>query len=79
PRPRNPWILFRGDALKMYKPAEGETGQQQAQVSKEIAKMWRNASPQIRAHYEDLAEIEKAEHKAKYPDYKYQPKSKEQK
>jgi len=41
--------------------------------------MWRNASADTRAKFERMADEVKAEHKRKFPDYKFQPKKKEEK
>jgi hypothetical protein len=35
--------------------------------------MWKSESPEIRAHYERLSDIKKAEHQAMYPGYRFQP------
>lgn len=76
PRPRNAWIIFRTDQLKLRQPAPGARPQLQAHASKDIAKIWKNLSPEVRAEYERRAAEEKAEHERRYPNYKYKPRSK---
>lgn len=80
PRPRNPWIIFRTDMLKQRQPRPpGTQPQLQADASKDIAKLWRNLSPEVREEYERRAAEEKVEHERRYPNYKYKPKSKAEK
>ncbi|KAJ7072458.1 hypothetical protein C8F01DRAFT_1104064 [Mycena amicta] len=73
PRPPNAWILYRTDRAK-------EIGRKaQADVSREISAMWRNELPVVRAQYERMADIKKAEHHAMYPEYRFQPVKREEK
>ena len=79
-RPPNPWILYRCDkakALKQEKP--GMPILRQADLSKVISAMWRAETPEVRAHYERLADIKKAEHLVAHPDYRFQPMKKGEK
>ncbi|OAV99812.1 hypothetical protein PTTG_00444 [Puccinia triticina 1-1 BBBD Race 1] len=49
-------------------------GLAQCLLSKEIATKWHSESQEVKSDYEKKAEIIKAEHAIKYPDYKYSPK-----
>ena len=73
PRPRNSWILYRRDQLRLL--PRGQLTQ--ADVSQLISKMWREAPEHVHAEYERRAEEEKAEHKRLFPDYRYRPMKKE--
>jgi hypothetical protein len=42
-------------------------------ISKIVANMWRQESPEVKAHFASLADAEKRAHMLKYPDYKYRP------
>ncbi|CCM00606.1 uncharacterized protein FIBRA_02642 [Fibroporia radiculosa] len=82
PRPQNAWILYRSDKLREMMQRQTESGQPkkaQADVSKEVALLWKTESPAVRAEYERLAEMKKLEHQTKYPGYKFQPMKKEDK
>ncbi|KAF7321487.1 HMG box domain-containing protein [Mycena kentingensis (nom. inval.)] len=73
PRPPNAWILYRSEKAKDWgRMAQGD-------ISKQISHMWKNESPAVRAEYERRADIKKAEHQAKYPEYRFQPLKKEEK
>ncbi|KNE97940.1 hypothetical protein PSTG_08813 [Puccinia striiformis f. sp. tritici PST-78] len=72
PRPPNSWILYRSDKIVEMK-AEHK-GLAQCLLSKEIATRWHNESKEVKNEYEKKAEVIKAEHAVKYPDYKYSPK-----
>ncbi|PVG02983.1 hypothetical protein CPB86DRAFT_811111 [Serendipita vermifera] len=73
PRPANAWILYRSDKMKGMVPEPGQPRQPQADISKLIAAMWKNENPEVRAHYEALSDMKKAEHLALYPGYRFQP------
>lgn len=79
PRPPNAWILYRSDRVREMPPPLPGQLRTQADVSRAISEQWRNESEATRAEYERRAEMKKAEHHAQYPDYRFQPKSKEQK
>ncbi|CAH7686194.1 expressed protein [Phakopsora pachyrhizi] len=76
PRPPNSWILYRSDKIVEMKSLN--LGLAQSVLSKEIAAKWHNETSEVKKEYEKKAEIIKAEHAAKYPDYKYNPKRKKQ-
>nr|ODN94545.1 hypothetical protein L204_04678 [Cryptococcus depauperatus CBS 7855] len=72
PRPRNAFILFRKHVVdSKLIPASVEVRHQNVSII--TAKMWSEADPQTKAHFNELARIEKEEHMKKYPGYRYQP------
>ncbi|KAF8317888.1 hypothetical protein DL93DRAFT_2076392 [Clavulina sp. PMI_390] len=83
PRPRNPWILYRSDKLllaNVVAARAGLTGQRmkpQAGLSRDIATDWHNENHDVREYYQYNSEVEKIEHKAVYPEYKFAPRNKE--
>ncbi|KAI0958284.1 hypothetical protein AcV7_004143 [Taiwanofungus camphoratus] len=80
PRPPNAWILYRSDKLHQIPPGPpGQPKRAQAEVSKLISEMWKAESNEVRAEYERLADMKKAEHHALYPHYRFQPMKKEDK
>lgn len=80
PRPPNAWILYRSDKLReLPPPAPNQPRRAQADVSKLISHMWKHESEYVRAEYERLADVKKAEHQALYPGYRFQPMKKEEK
>lgn len=79
-RPSNAWILYRKHKSQtLPPPPPGAPRRPQADASKIIASMWRSEPLHIRAEWERRAEEEKAKHKMIYPDYKFNPESKEKK
>lgn len=80
PRPPNAWILYRSDKLRQLPPVEpGGPRRAQADVSRLIAQMWKSETEQTRTEYERRADAKKAEHAILYPNYRFQPQTKEQK
>ncbi|KAL1733197.1 hypothetical protein EV714DRAFT_204996 [Schizophyllum commune] len=69
-RPSNAFFHFRSHFIKKNK-AVGITGDNQADVSKVAAAVWKAMSPEATAVYEEQAKAEAEQHKKKYPDYKY--------
>lgn len=39
----------------------------------EVARLWKNEAPEVKAYYGQLADLEAQEHKQRYPDYRYTP------
>ncbi len=77
PRPSNRFFIYRAEQTALHKklnPLDHQTD-----ISKIIAERWKHETPEVIAKYEQKAQAAKAEHKLLYPDYKYQPKSKQQK
>ncbi|WWC71342.1 uncharacterized protein I206_105296 [Kwoniella pini CBS 10737] len=72
PRPRNAFILFRKHVVdSKLIPASVEMRHQNVSII--TAKMWSEAPKDQKAHFNELAKIEKEEHMKKYPGYRYQP------
>lgn len=42
-------------------------------LATEVARLWKNETPEVKAYYGHLAELEAQEHKQRYPDYRYNP------
>ncbi len=51
PRPPNPWILFRSDKCIEF----GSVGRVQKDFTKELAKLWKEASDEVKAYYQEKA------------------------
>ena len=65
-------------ARPVFLPKGGKRLKPQAGLSRDIAADWHNETPDVRDYYHYLSEIEKIEHKALYPNYKFAPKTKEE-
>ncbi|TPX37639.1 hypothetical protein SmJEL517_g00594 [Synchytrium microbalum] len=83
PRPPNSFILYRRERhaaiTSQYKNSAGKVLNNNV-ISKIVASMWQNESPEVKATYTAKAEEEKKAHREKassyitrYPHYKYQP------
>jgi len=70
-RPPNAFFLYRSDKLEEVR-AELGTAQQNS-LSKVLAERWNNETPEVRQIYKDLAEQVKADHLARYPNYRFNP------
>lgn len=80
PRPANAWILYRSDKIKELPPVPpGAPRRPQSDVSKMISRMWKEETDAVKAIYEKRAELKKAEHQARYPNYRFQPAKKSDK
>jgi hypothetical protein len=74
PRPPNAWILYRSDKLQQLPPpALGQPKPTQAEVSKIISVQWKTESDEVRAMYDERAQIAKLEHSRLYPNYRFTP------
>ncbi|GAA5877090.1 hypothetical protein JCM1840_005307 [Sporobolomyces johnsonii] len=73
PRAPNAWICYRSACLKEL-VERGHAPTRQSDVSKLIATMWRQETPEVRAQYAQRATIEAEAHAEKYPGYCYKPK-----
>ncbi|KAI8332895.1 high mobility group box domain-containing protein [Chlamydoabsidia padenii] len=70
-RPINCFMAFR---LEKHQEISSQTpGLNHRDISKIIAKWWKEASEAEKAPYRAIASKAKAEHAKRYPDYKYQP------
>ncbi|KAI8621913.1 high mobility group box domain-containing protein, partial [Chytriomyces sp. MP71] len=74
PRPSNSFMIYRrekqAEILAQYR---GQKALHNNAISKVVADMWREESPEVRAEYAAKAEAEKLQHMIKYPGYKYTP------
>ncbi|EJF58205.1 high mobility group box domain-containing protein, partial [Dichomitus squalens] len=75
PRPPNAWILYRTDLLNQWKANRSphEPPSRQSDISRLVSARWKAEDSAIKLEYEKRAAIAKAEHKKRYPDYKYTP------
>ncbi|OCH90244.1 hypothetical protein OBBRIDRAFT_608861 [Obba rivulosa] len=78
PRPPNAWILYRSDRVRQLAARKDAPKKPQSSVSKELSEEWKTASVALKTYYERLAEIKKAEHERRYPDYQFCPVKKEE-
>lgn len=78
PRPPNAFILYRSHMTGKLPPPSPGTYWKQGDISRMVSELWHNESKEVKAEYQQLAHIKKLEHEAKYPGYKYSPRSKEQ-
>ncbi|KAL0956112.1 hypothetical protein HGRIS_002280 [Hohenbuehelia grisea] len=79
-RPPNAWILYRADKYKELvrdRKTLHQPPATQAEMSKKLSNLWRHESLEVKQFYEQRADMRKMEHLALYPDYRFQPKSKE--
>ncbi|KAF4966027.1 hypothetical protein FSARC_6227 [Fusarium sarcochroum] len=69
PRPRNCWILYRqAKSQEITNRNEGITA---PELSAIIARMWDNEPPVVQVYWQKLAEREEANHRRRYPGYRY--------
>ncbi|KAI0743416.1 high mobility group box domain-containing protein, partial [Daedaleopsis nitida] len=75
PRPPNAWIIYRTDRLHEWRQGRSPNDPpvKQADISRLIAATWKVEPDHVKLEYEKRAAIAKAEHRKKYPDYKYNP------
>ncbi|KAI9330175.1 high mobility group box domain-containing protein, partial [Obelidium mucronatum] len=70
----NSFMIYRrekqAEILAQYK---GQKALHNNAISKVVADMWREETPEVRAEYAAKAEHEKIQHMIKYPGYKYTP------
>ncbi|KAE9391328.1 HMG-box, partial [Gymnopus androsaceus JB14] len=72
PRPPNAFMLFRSDFVKQRRvPSSIETSH--GSLSKIIASCWKLLPEIERRFWYKKADAAKAEHKRKYPDYRFTP------
>ncbi|KAJ5118605.1 hypothetical protein N7526_010242 [Penicillium atrosanguineum] len=71
PRPPNSFILYR-QSLHQSTTAENP-GLRNTEISRVIAGKWKNESPQVRAHFKDMADEMKRQHEIDHPNYQYCP------
>ncbi|KAG5733074.1 Mating-type M-specific polypeptide Mc [Termitomyces sp. T112] len=78
PRPPNAFILYRSHKTGQLPPPPPGTYRKQGDISRMVSQLWHQESQEVKAEYQQLALIKKLEHEAKYPGYKYSPRSKGQ-
>ncbi|KDQ13327.1 hypothetical protein BOTBODRAFT_111636, partial [Botryobasidium botryosum FD-172 SS1] len=71
PRPRNAFILYRSSVVR-DRILEG-TEKDHRNISRIVAEMWKGLDPAEKAIWQQRADVEKEEHKKKYPNYRYAP------
>lgn len=69
PRPPNPFILYRSDMMKTIKATEPSA----REVSRLAGQKWKAEPREVKEEYKLKALLLLAEHRRKYPDYRYQP------
>ncbi|TFK44562.1 hypothetical protein BDQ12DRAFT_23902 [Crucibulum laeve] len=82
PRPPNAWILYRSAKMKeINEDITRNKGERmpQADVSRLVSRLWKSESAATRAYWDHQAELAKVAHKIRFPDYRFQPKTKDQK
>ncbi|KAI0036411.1 high mobility group box domain-containing protein, partial [Vararia minispora EC-137] len=72
PRPPNAFMLFRADFVKQ-KHVPGSIEPSHTNLSKIIGLTWKTLPEEEKQAWTNLALKEAAAHRAKYPNYKYQP------
>ncbi|KAG6848732.1 hypothetical protein H0H93_014567 [Arthromyces matolae] len=77
PRPRNGFILYRSYVAGNLPPCPLGTKRKQHEISQLAGALWRNETPDVKARFKAQAEVLKAEHHAKYPDFTYATKGKQ--
>ncbi|KAI0090033.1 hypothetical protein BDY19DRAFT_1003800 [Irpex rosettiformis] len=69
PRPRNAFMFFRSDLCRSGRIHERD----HRQISRIAGHLWQKMSDELKMPFHHLAAIEKQQHKARYPGYKYAP------
>ena len=76
-RPSNSFILYRSAYADRCREYEKSNNHQD--ISSMAGASWAIESPEVRKQYEDWARIERENHQAAFPDYKFQPQTQEAK
>ncbi|CDO72803.1 hypothetical protein BN946_scf184994.g56 [Trametes cinnabarina] len=79
PRPPNCFILYRIAKLEEMRRQAGGKKTLMGDASRIIGKWWRRETPVVRRIYKEEAARKAREHAERYPHYKYQPRTREQK
>ncbi|THH07794.1 hypothetical protein EW146_g9205 [Bondarzewia mesenterica] len=74
PRPPNCFILYR--ISKCAELVAREDTRLQSEISKEVANVWKNETPEVKQYWKDQAAARKEEHARLFPDYKFRLKRK---
>ncbi|TDL25321.1 hypothetical protein BD410DRAFT_744069 [Rickenella mellea] len=72
PRPPNAFMLFRADFVRQ-KHVPGSIETNHGSLSKIIGNCWRSLPLEERNVWEQRARVAKAEHKLRYPEYRFRP------
>lgn len=72
PRPMNAFMLFRQQMQSSVREQQPQLNN--CQVSKVVAQLWRNLTPEQRLTYHRQAAKLKEEHEARHPNWRYKPK-----
>ncbi|KAJ6460507.1 high mobility group box domain-containing protein [Mycena sanguinolenta] len=72
PRPPNAFILFRSSFIRSQN-VPGRVEGNHSTLSKIIGKLWHALPPAERARWEDKARAAQAEHRRRYPDWRFRP------
>jgi hypothetical protein len=71
PRPRNAFIIFRGDVAKHLRKQNSRYSL--PEISKRAGELWNTATPEEKYRYQCMANEEKIQHQLTYPNYRYCP------
>ncbi|KAG1147471.1 hypothetical protein G6F37_004054 [Rhizopus arrhizus] len=74
PRPMNSFMIYRLE--KQQEIVKECPGANHRDISKVIAKWWKEMADEEKEHYRQKAELARQEHHRLYPNYKYSPKKK---
>ncbi|KAF7329500.1 HMG box domain-containing protein [Mycena kentingensis (nom. inval.)] len=72
PRPPNAFILFRSSFIRTQNVPERVEGNH-SQLSKIIGRYWKALPQEEKAKWEDKARAAQAEHRRRYPDWRFRP------
>ncbi|GAA5955847.1 hypothetical protein JCM8115_004341 [Rhodotorula mucilaginosa] len=75
PRPPNAWICYRAARSQELRAQPEYARVAQSEISKIIARLWRDEDPAVRRSYELEAQELKRVHREQYPDYTYSRKT----
>ena len=76
-RPSNSFILYRSAYADRCREYERSNNHQD--ISSMAGASWAIETPEVRKQYEDWAKLERENHQAAFPDYKFQPQTQEAK
>ncbi|GAA5878150.1 hypothetical protein JCM3774_004311 [Rhodotorula dairenensis] len=71
PRPPNAWICYRAARSQELRAQPEYARIAQSEISKVVARLWKEEDPAVRRQYELEAQELKRAHREKYPDYTY--------
>lgn len=77
PRPRNAFIIFRCHYTQKYLASGGSeraSETEKTSLSKRAGDAWRNAKPETKRYYRELADEERSRHRIDHPGYRFRPK-----